>query len=57
LNLLPNPPDFSLVLGGALFQLLRRAHLSDEALMPVRKRVIVLSLRASLALLAPSTAR
>ena len=30
---LQNPPDFSLVLGGPLFQLLRRAHLADDALM------------------------
>jgi len=27
---LPAPEDFSLVLGGPLFQLLRRAHLSDD---------------------------
>jgi hypothetical protein len=32
--------DFSLVLGGPLFQLLRRAHLSDDALTLVRRRVI-----------------
>ena len=41
MNPLRNPPDFSLVLGGPLFQLLRRAHLSDEALMPVRQRVLL----------------
>jgi hypothetical protein len=40
-SLLRNPPDFSLVLGGPLFQLLRRAHLSDDALELARKRVIV----------------
>jgi hypothetical protein len=33
--------DFSLVLGGPLFQLLRRAHLSDEALTLVRRRVTI----------------
>lgn len=33
--------DFSLVLGGPLFQLLRRAHLSDDALLLVRQRVVV----------------
>jgi hypothetical protein len=33
--------DFSLVLGGPLFQLLRRAHLSDDALTMVRRRTIV----------------
>ena len=30
---LHHPPDFSLVLGGPLFQLLRRAHLSDDCLL------------------------
>ena len=43
--------DFSLVLGGPLFQLLRRAHLSDDALMLVRQRIIVISLLAWLPLL------
>lgn len=43
--------DFSLVLGGPLFQLLRRAHLSDNALMLVRQRVIVICLLAWLPLL------
>jgi len=38
------PRDFSLVLGGPLFQLLRRAHLSDDALTLARKRVIAISL-------------
>ena len=46
------PPDFSLVLGGPLFQLLRRAHLADDALTMVRQRVAVLSLLAWLPLLA-----
>ncbi len=36
LNFLRNPPDFSLVLGGPLFQLLRRARLSDDAMTMVR---------------------
>lgn len=44
-------PDFSLVLGGPLFQLLRRTHLSDDALMMVRQRIIVISLLAWLPLL------
>lgn len=48
---LHHPPDFSLVLGGPLFQLLRRAHLSDDALMLVRQRVIVIALFAWLPLL------
>jgi hypothetical protein len=43
--------DFSLVLGGPLFQLLRRAHLSDDALTLVRKRVVVISIVAWLPLL------
>jgi hypothetical protein len=46
-----NPPDFSLVLGGPLFQLLRRAHLADDALMMVRQRVILIALLAWLPLL------
>jgi len=49
--LLRNPPDFSLVLGGPLFQLLRRAHLADDALMMVRQRVVVIALFAWLPLL------
>jgi hypothetical protein len=47
----PNPPDFSLVLGGPLFQLLRRAHLSDDALTLARRRIIVIALLAWLPLL------
>jgi hypothetical protein len=50
-RLLRDPQDFSLVLGGPLFQLLRRAHLSDDVLMLVRQRIIVLSLFAWLPLL------
>jgi hypothetical protein len=45
------PPDFSLVLGGPLFQLLRRAHLSDDAMTLVRRRIVVISLLAWLPLL------
>jgi len=43
--------DFSLVLGGPLYQLLRRARLSDDALMLQRRRIIVISLLAWLPLL------
>ncbi len=50
-RLLRDPQDFSLVLGGPLFQLLRRAHLSDDALMLMRQRILVLSLFAWLPLL------
>ena len=47
------PLDFSIVLGGPLFQLLRRAHLCDEALGLVRLRILVISLLSWLPLLAP----
>ena len=48
------PQDFSLVLGGPLFQLLRRAHLSGNALELMRQRILVISLLAWLPLLALS---
>lgn len=51
LSSLMAPQDFSLVLGGPLFQLLRRAHLSDDALTQVRQRIIVIALFAWLPLL------
>ncbi|NJD31710.1 MAG: hypothetical protein FIB04_07470 [Gammaproteobacteria bacterium] len=44
-------PDFSLVLGGPLYQLLRRARLSDNALALVRRRVVAISMIAWLPLL------
>ncbi len=50
-DLFRNAPDFSLVLGGPLYQLLRRAHLSDDALTLARRRIIVISLFAWLPLL------
>jgi hypothetical protein len=50
------PQDFSLVLGGPLYQLLRRAHLTDDALSLQRRRVIVLTLIAWLPLLVLSAA-
>ena len=46
-----DPDDFSLVLGGPLYQLLRRAHMSGDALELVRRRVIILSLVGWLPLL------
>ncbi len=55
LGSLPAPQDFSLVLGGPLFQLLLRAHLSDDALTLVRQRIIVIALLAWLPLLVLST--
>jgi hypothetical protein len=50
-----DPRDFSLVLGGPIFQLLRRAHLSDDALGLVHRRIIFISLFAWLPLLVLST--
>jgi AcrR family transcriptional regulator len=47
--------DFSLVLGGPLFQLLLRAHLSDDTLMLVRHRVLFIALFAWLPLLGLAT--
>ena len=49
--MLREAPDFSLVLGGPLYQLLRRAHLTDDALMLQRRRIVVISLVAWLPLL------
>jgi len=46
--------DFSLVLGGPLFQVLRRAHLSDDTLALLRKRVVTILLVTWLPLLALS---
>jgi hypothetical protein len=54
-SLLREPPDFSLVLGGPLFQLLRRTHLSDDAMMLLKRRVAVISLFAWLPLLVLTT--
>ena len=45
------PTDFSLVLGGPLFQLLRRSHLSGNALELMKQRILVISLLAWLPLL------
>ena len=51
--LAPSPleSDFSVVIGGPLFQALRRAHLAGDALQMVRWRVIVIPLLAWLPLL------
>jgi len=45
------PPDFSLVLGGPLFQLLVRSRLTTPALDLVKRRIVVISLFAWLPLL------
>jgi hypothetical protein len=47
----PEPPDFSLILGGPLYQLMRRTRLSGDALELVTRRVIVLVLITWLPLL------
>ncbi len=48
---LQEPTDFSLVLGGPLYQLFRRAHLTGDALELHRRRVVIISLFAWLPLL------
>jgi hypothetical protein len=45
------PAEFSLVLGGPLFQLFRSAHLSGNGLELVRRRIVIISLFAWLPLL------
>ena len=50
------PPDFSLILGGPLFQLLRRAHLCGDVAELVWRRVIALALITWLPLLVFSIA-
>jgi len=51
----PDPYDFSVVLGGPLFQLVRRAHLSGDALELLRRRLIAIVLIAWAPLLILST--
>ncbi|HEY4802112.1 MAG TPA: hypothetical protein VIH96_05785 [Paraburkholderia sp.] len=50
-EILRDTQNFSLVLGGPLYQLLRRTHMADDALELVRQRVLVISLVAWLPLL------
>jgi hypothetical protein len=50
-NNLAESTDFSLVVGGPLFQLFRKAHLTGDALELVRQRIIVISLLTWLPLL------
>ena len=40
----PDPYEFSLVLGGPLYQIVRRAHLAGNALELLRRRIVVISL-------------
>jgi ABC-type multidrug transport system fused ATPase/permease subunit len=50
-NVYLNAQNFSLVLGGPFFQLLRRARLSDDALMLLRQRIVFMTLFVWLPLL------
>ena len=50
-SLLQNQYDFSLVLGGPLYRLLRRAHPAGDPLMPLRLAMVVIPLFAWLPLL------
>ena len=50
-KILSNPLDFSLVLGGFLFQFFRRAHLTGNAGQLLRRRIIAITLIAWLPLL------
>jgi hypothetical protein len=50
-SMVREPTDFSLVLGGPLYQLFRRSHLSGDALELARQRIIIISLLAWLPLL------
>jgi hypothetical protein len=52
---LQDPADFSIVLGGPIFQLLRRSHLTDNALGLMHRRIIIISLFCWLPLLVLST--
>lgn len=54
-NFTREPADFSLVLGGPLYQLFRRAHLSGDTLELLRKRILLIALFAWLPLLLLST--
>ena len=49
--ILQESPDFSLVLGGPLYQLFRKSHLSGDTLQLLRRRILVISTVAWLPLL------
>jgi hypothetical protein len=55
INSLEDPNDFSLVLGGPLFQLFRRAHLTGDTLDLVYRRLLIITLIAWLPLLLLAT--
>ena len=52
-----DPYDFSVILGGPLYQLVRRSHLDDSAFHHVFRRIVVISLFAWLPLLILSMVR
>jgi hypothetical protein len=54
--LVKDPGDFSLILGGPLYQLLRRTHLSGDALQLLHRRILVMVLLAWMPLLLLSVA-
>jgi len=49
--MLQEAPDFSLVMGGPVFQLLRRAHLSGDAMELLKRCILLITTVASLPLL------
>jgi hypothetical protein len=55
-TLLKEPPDFSLVLGGPLYQLWRRTRLAGDALQLLPRRIVILTLLAWAPLLVLSVA-
>ena len=54
-NFLKEPHDFSLVLGGPIFQLFRSSHLAGDDLELLHRRVIIITLAAWLPLLVLAT--
>ncbi len=54
-NSLKEPHDFSLVLGGPLFQLFRRSHLAGDSLDLLHRRLLIITLVAWLPLLLLAT--
>jgi hypothetical protein len=46
-----DPYDFSVILGGPLFQMIRRAHLCDDGLQLLQRRIVIVALFAWLPLL------
>jgi hypothetical protein len=54
-NFLEEPHDFSLVLGGPIFQLFRRSHLAGDGLELVHRRLLIIALVAWLPLLLLAT--